>query len=92
MLLPFWVVCLLLHVSLFYQKVLSYDSSSGTAYCSEDAKGPSSSRLKKEQLEVIKKLKAIDPKTFHRLEKVRDLILFRHGSTGVAEVRPLSWC
>ncbi|CDJ64882.1 GTP-binding protein, putative [Eimeria necatrix] len=67
------------------QKMIAYDPCSGTAYCSEDLRGPGSSRLKEEQQQLIKTLKPIDPKAFHRLEKVRDLMLFRHGGTGVAE-------
>ncbi|CDJ52052.1 GTP-binding protein, putative [Eimeria brunetti] len=67
------------------QKMIAYDPSSGSAYCSEDLRGPGSSRLKEEQREALKALKPIDPKAFSRLEKVRDLMLFRHGSTGVAE-------
>lgn len=67
--------------------MICYDASNGTAYCSEDAKGPGSSRLKDEQLAAIRSLKPIDSKALHRLEKVRDLMLFRHGGTGVAEVQ-----
>ena len=73
--------------------MIAYDACSGSAYCSEDLKGPGSSRLKEEQREAIKVLKPIDPKAFHRLEKVRDLMLFRHGSTGIAEVTCYCcWC
>lgn len=71
--------------------MIAYDPCSGTAYCSEDLRGPGSSRLKEEQQQLIKTLKPIDPKAFHRLEKVRDLMLFRHGGTGVAEVC-CCWC
>ncbi|OEH74984.1 GTP-binding [Cyclospora cayetanensis] len=68
------------------QKMIYYDASSGAAYSREDASGPCSSRLKEEQRKAIQSLKPIDAKALHRLEKVRDLMLFRHGGTGVAEV------
>ncbi|XP_026191847.1 uncharacterized GTP-binding protein YGR210C [Cyclospora cayetanensis] len=66
-------------------KMIYYDASSGAAYSREDASGPCSSRLKEEQRKAIQSLKPIDAKALHRLEKVRDLMLFRHGGTGVAE-------
>ncbi|KAL8449154.1 hypothetical protein Emed_003305 [Eimeria media] len=67
------------------QGMLYYDPGSGCAYHKEEASGPGSCRLQADQLEAIKALKPIDPKALHRLEKVRDLMLFRHGGTGVAE-------
>ncbi|KAL8441977.1 hypothetical protein Emag_006754 [Eimeria magna] len=67
------------------QGMLYYDPGSGCAYHKEEGSGPGSCRLQAEQLEAIRALKPIDPKALHRLEKVRDLMLFRHGGTGVAE-------
>ncbi|CDJ58355.1 GTP-binding protein, putative, partial [Eimeria maxima] len=67
------------------QKLICYDSSTGIAYCSEDLKGPNKKRIKEEEIKKIKELNIIDNKAYNRLEKVRDLMLFRHGSTGVIE-------
>ncbi|KAL8431464.1 hypothetical protein ACSSS7_005258 [Eimeria intestinalis] len=72
------------------QGMLYYNPGSGCAYHKEEASGPGSCRLQAEQLEAIRALKPIDPKALHRLEKVRDLMLFRHGGTGVAERSKLS--
>lgn len=66
--------------------MIVYDPGSSVAYCSEDATGPGSRWLKDDELAAIKALKPIDSKALNRLEKVRDLMLFRHGGTGVAEV------
>ncbi|KAL8271284.1 hypothetical protein Esti_004799 [Eimeria stiedai] len=67
------------------QGMLYYDPGSGCAYHKEEASGPGSCRLQAEQLDAIRALKPIDSKALQRLEKVRDLMLFRHGGTGVAE-------
>lgn len=73
-----------------FQGVAFYDAFSGRVLTLADASGPGARFLSDSEKKAVAALKPLDAKAASRLERVRDIILFRHGGTGVQKVRLFS--